>query len=235
MPWIEPNALLLIVAGFVASGCNAHKSVSAGGTGGWETGYRFWPPPPSTTIWTTETVASVPDASFGPVAAHIARVLEQAGYSEQRLYPMGVHYEHGFAVTTRLERIRDDAMPETPPDRWTAQFPEAATLIWLRDRSPRFPHPGRYRTFLIAFTDLPTGDEARSVRWNEQTVMMGPELHVAAFPVRRRVPPGYRFAVYVYEYLSDPRLDEESLVSPADTRLPGAAHIERSGLLSLRE
>ena len=169
-----------------------------------ETGYRFWPPPASTSLWTTAPEVAAIDEPVGEVAERIVRVLEQAGYGEQRVYPIGAHYEHGFAVTTRLERIRDDATAEALPERWTALYPDAANLLWLRDPEPRFPRPGRYRVLLLAFTDLSIGGGNRAVHWNEETVMAGPDLPLASarLPVARHVPPAYRIAVYIYEYLS---------------------------------
>jgi hypothetical protein len=219
MPWIAQNALVLTLAGIAACGCYAHRSFEAGGPVIGETGYRFWPPPASTSQWTSAAEVASADESVGDVAKRILRVLEQA------------HYEHGFALTTRLERIRDDATAEALPERWTALYPDAANLIWLRDPEPRFPRPGRYRVLLLAFTDLPIGG-GRPVHWNEETVMAGPDLPPARLPMAQHVPPGYRIVVFIYEYASR-AADERGAFVSEDAKLPADTHMRGSGLLAL--
>jgi hypothetical protein len=174
-------------------------------------------------------------SSFGAAAQQIADILRQAGYGLPRVYPVGARYEHGFALTTRLERIRDDGSPELPPVRWSPRFPEPASLIWLAsDRDPRLPARGRYRSMLIALTDLtPSGYTTRPPQWNEQTVMDGPELRPAPFPVARRVPLRARIVVYVYEYRSDEEESAGEAVGWDDATLTAAAHIQHTALAAL--
>jgi hypothetical protein len=141
----------------------------------------------------------------------------------------------GFALTTRLERIHDDGSPEPPAARWSRRFLEPASLIWLANaREPWLPARGRYRSLLIAVTDLtPSGYTTRPPRWNEQTVMDGPGLRLAAFPFARRVPLRAGIVVFVYEYRSDDEESSGQAVLWDDARLPAAAHLQRTGLAAL--
>jgi hypothetical protein len=235
MPWMPQNAIVLAVAAAVATGCAEHLGVQQQQSAGWDTGYLFWPPPQSTSVWTADPAPAPTSPSFGRVAARIADTLEQAGYAEQRVVPVGAGYEHGFAVTTRLERIRDDGTSESLPERWSARFPEAASLLWLAGaRQPRFPRAGRYRVLLLAFTDLPLeGLGSRPPVWNETTVMAGPGLAAADFPLGRRLPRGARIVVYVYEYRSGSPEGEGDFVVAGDSALPAAAQVRGAGLSAL--
>jgi hypothetical protein len=229
------HTLVLAVAAVLGAGCAEHLTFGEHGSGGWNTGYLFWPPPPCTSMQAMDLVETPEWASFGGAAQQIADILRQAGYGVPRVYPVGARYEHGFALTTQLERIHDDGSPELPAERWSPRFAEPASLIWLANAHElRLPARGRYRSLLIAVTDLtPSGYTTRPPRWNEQTVMDGPGLRPAAFPVARRVPLRARIVVYVYEYRSD---DEESAgeaVRWGDAKLTAAAHLERTGLAAL--
>src|SRR6478752_3556609 len=64
----------------------------------------FWPPPRSSAMWPAPSAAK-PGESLGTVAGRLEAELQTAGYAEQRWYPIGTSYEHGFAVTTRLEQL----------------------------------------------------------------------------------------------------------------------------------
>jgi hypothetical protein len=235
MPWTPQTALVLALSAAVATGCAHHLGLQHGGDEGWSTGYLFWPPPEPTSVWTTDPQASATRPTFSQIAERIADVLQQAGYREQHVYPVGVGYAHGFAVTTRLERIRDDGAPAPLAERWSARFPGATELRWLAvAREPRFDQAGRYRALLLAFTDLPLeGTGTRPPVWNAQTVMAGPELPAAEFPATRRVPSGARVILYVYEYRAASTEGEGAFVAPDDASVPAAAHVRASGLLAL--
>jgi hypothetical protein len=234
MPWMPQNALVLVVAAAVATGCAEHLGLQQE-SAGWDTGYLFWPPPQASSVWTSTPEASLAGATFGRVATRLAGVLEQAGYRETSVHPVGARYDHGFAVTTRLERIHDDGTPESLRERWSERFPDAASMVWLSSaREPRFPRPGRYRVLLLAYTDLPLqGRGTRPPVWTEQTVMAGPRFVAAEFPVERLAPLGARLVVYVYEYRSEHAEGEGELVAAGEADLPLAAYAREAGLASL--
>lgn len=137
------------------------------------------------------------------VASEFQAGLIRAGYADVRWFPIGSHYQHGFVVTTRLERL--DGPPVLPSARWLSVYPEPMNLRWLTfARTPTLPEPGQYRAFLIAFTDLPLSSSTAAPIWNEQTVMDGPGSR------ERRTPPpemtkgpasaDYRVGIYEYSY-----------------------------------
>src|SRR5699024_3554153 len=152
----------LIVA---ASACVQPVQMLQRGVGGGAAPCSFWPPPPATVTWTRE----VDGRTFGEVAGRLGRSLRDAGYAEQQWFPIGAGYSHGFALITRLERINEDGTPRMS-ERWSSLYPEAANLRWLeRAREMTLPAAGRYRVFLVAFTDLPIGPTTRAPAWSHDT------------------------------------------------------------------
>ncbi len=197
------SACAILLAAPLLTGCAEQIHLTTRAASG-SSNFSFWPPPDPTSIWVTDARDPSSTLSFGQAAERIASALDERGYREARWYPVGVHYVHGFAVTTRLEGIDADATPKPASERWSPRFEGASELIWLESvRDVRLPAPGRYRVFLVAFTDLPFEQSHRATRWNEDTVMSGPDLSAAAFPARRIASLQYRFGVYVYEYASD--------------------------------
>ena len=139
------------------------------------------------------------------MAARIARELRSAGYNRARWYPIGLGCAHGFAATTRLEAVDDDHTPSPDSKRWSSLYPDAATLRWLTlARRMPLPHPGRYRVFLLAVTDLPIGKSALAPVWNADTVMdgagVGMDCSFGSEEQLRGELTSYQLAVYVYEY-----------------------------------
>ena len=151
----------------------------------------FWPPPPSTSMLVTSGGAAR-DATLGEVGDRATALLGDAGYDDVRWYPIGVGFQHGFALVTRLEDI------EAAQDRWAASDREPPTLRWLAGaRQPRFSRAGRYRALLFSFTDLPLPSSATADPWDEGTVMEGPGIpvgmRVGDVPKRWKVPNTFRW------------------------------------------
>jgi hypothetical protein len=223
------KASVFAIALGLAAGCAEHlRAISR--TGGFSTGVFFWPPPPSTSSWIGEPSRF---ATFRDAAEVVAATLGRAGYHEQRLLPIGANYEHGFAVTTRLEHIDEHGAPRPPGDRWVLPFPDAASLRWLAGSAETYlPAKGRYRVFFVAFTDLQPPLRGARERWDEETAMDGPDLKAPALPVHRRVRAGFRIGVYVYEYEARSS-DGQGRLLFTDPDVAAAAHMERSGLRAL--
>jgi hypothetical protein len=190
---------------------------------------EFWPPPGGTSLWVSEEGGGV---TFGDAARRVAGTLREAGYEDERWYPIGVEYVHGFAVTTRLERIAEDGRAAT--DRWSSLYPQALELLWFKEArvALRLPAPGRYRAFLVAFTDLPLGHVAhRPPRLDEETFMVAPYMPTMHFPAAHRAPLSSRVYVFVYIYASEAPDGDGALV--ASDPIPAAVQIEKSGLSPL--
>lgn len=237
------RASLLATSAACALGCAAQLPLLDRGPVAGVSPCSFWPPPPSTSVALSRTALPAQDAGLERVAQRIATELDAAGYPEPRWYPIGLEYRHGFAATTRLEALNDDATPKTQSDRWSALYPDAAHLRWLTlARKMPLPHPGRYRVFLIAVTDLPLGSSAVAPIWSEDTVMDGPGVSSEGSPVAKirgsRDLSGYRLGVYVYQYerqhdhaqgqLSANRTEQSAT---AQLRAAGLSHLAASPLV----
>jgi hypothetical protein len=220
------HAAVIAIGIGLATGCAEHfRAIDRSAS--WSTGVFFWPPPHATSSWIAEPSTA---RTLGDVATLVGDALRRAGYADQRWFPIGVHCEHGFAVTTRLEGIDEDGTPKAPAARWLAPYPDAASLRWLTTSTETYlPKRGRYRVLLIAFTDLhvPPGDHPQ--RWDEGTAMEGPGMPAADVPARRPVAAGYRVGAYVYEY-EKKAADGDGDFVPEDTNVPAAEHLTRSGL-----
>jgi hypothetical protein len=222
-----PNASVFAIALGLATGCAEHLHSIRQGSG-WSTHVLFWPPPDATSSWFRDAAPAA--GTLGDAMASVARNLRQAGYADLRWFPIGANYEHGFAVTTRLEQTDQDGAAKPFADRWPAEYAEAANLQWLTDcRTPYLARPGRYRVFLVAFTDLHVPVPGRPVRVDTSTAMDGPDFPVTAIPTRRRVTAAYRVGVYIYEYESGAPGEGGTFVS-RDEKVGPADQIKRSGL-----
>lgn len=206
----------------------------------------FWPPPSGASLSASTSASAARAGELSRIAHRIATELHAAGYQERRWYPIGLEYRHGFAVTTRLEAVNDDATPKSGPERWSALYPDAVNLRWLTlARRVPLPHPGRYRAFLFAVTDLPLGASSLAPRWNEDTVMDGPGV------IARKSTPdemsasrdlsSYRLGVYVYQYerkQDQPQgeLSARGIGESATPQLRGAAlaHLVEASLVDAR-
>jgi hypothetical protein len=170
----------------------------------------FWPPPGSSVTWFAEATEGAQEETLSSVAERLELGLRADGYVDQRWYPVGAGSAHGFAVTTRLERV-EAGRPARVVARWSSLHAEAVSLRWLEQaRSPTLPTPGRYRVLLVSYTDLPIGPSSRAPVWNEETVMDWPNAtkHQSSREVAlpRRTCSECRFGIYEYEF----RLEEDS-------------------------
>jgi hypothetical protein len=191
--------------------------------------YSFWPPPPCSVLWVPPAASSTGPEPLGAVASRFNAALNGGGYAETRWFPIGSDYQHGFAVTTRLERLdRDSASTSTSTststsERWSALYPEPSSLRWLTfAQTPALPRPGHYRSFLIAFTDLPIPGGAAAPIWNEETLIDGPgapeRRKLAQDALARHITSSYRFSVFEYRYDWDPQQRRGRLRIAGDQR-----------------
>jgi hypothetical protein len=216
---IHPWAVLVASASSLTA-CAANQGLAASRSVGWSGNY-FWPPPPSTWLWTGEDKEPAKVERLAAAADHLATRLREAGYSQQRWFPIGVGFVHGFAVTTKVEQVDEDGIV-VQSQRWTSLHTDPANIRWLSS-AKTVPIPrGRYRAFLLAITDLPIGRSNIAPVWNENTVMEGPgipqDLSEADVPLELRLSPAHQLGVYVYVY---ERLEEEArgeFVSQGDGR-----------------
>ena len=126
------------------------------------------------------------------MAKSISASLQRAGYEDVHWYPIGAigaRYEHGFAVTTRLERIRAAGDVPADGDRWSELHPEPVTLRWLEGaRMPHLPGIGHYQAMLYAF---PT---------ERRDTMMESTDAPPPLPTSQAVTADYKLVSFVFEY-----------------------------------
>jgi hypothetical protein len=195
---------VLASLGFLPLGCAEQRHLIERGSTGNVSPCSFWPPPPSSATWIVRARADIEGDALAAVAEKLKLSLEGAGYSDQLWYPIGATNSHGFAVTTKLERV-DGGPASGRNDRWSPMYRDAVSLRWLHQaRTPSLPGPGRYRTFLVSFSDLPSGKSLVAPIWNDETVMDWPDAgeHRSFRPSGASQPSSvdYRFGVYEYEY-----------------------------------
>jgi hypothetical protein len=223
------HAAVIAIGIGLATGCAEHlRAIDRSAS--WSTGVFFWPPPHATSSW---IAAPSTATTLGDVASRMGDALRRAGYTDQRWFPIGAHCQHGFAVTTRLERIDDQGAPKAAAERWLAPYPEAASVRWLATAAQTYlPRPGRYRVLLIAFTDLHVLSAGQPQRWDEETAMEGPGMPATEVPAGRQLRAGYRVGAYVYEY-EKRSADGDGAFVPGDAEVPAAEQLTRSGLFLL--
>lgn len=220
---------LVVITGvaFLQLGCAEQLQLLDRGPTGGVSPCSFWPPPPSSATWLVDAPDLAHGDSLSSVAGGLAVSLRDSGYSDQRWYPIGVGNSHGFAVATRLEQVGDVAESHLN-ERWSSLYLEGASLRWLQQaRTPPLSGPGRYRVFLLSYTDLPIGKTSSAPAWNEETVMDWPNApqRTSFRPdgVLRPSSAGYRFGIYEYEYEWDENEARGRFVSasPDESKSPG--------------
>ena len=173
-------------------------------------------------MWIADARPAARTETLSEVGADVTIALRRSGYLRQRWFPIGADFQHGFAVATRLEHTDVEGKVDEL-NRWVAWHPEAANLFWLSQATTtRVPSTGRYRVFLLAFTDLPIGPTPVAPVWTRDTLMEGPEvsetLTAADLPGGRSLGSA-RFAAYVYVYERSAR-DDEGRLMPAEASRP---------------
>lgn len=233
------RAWLLLIGSACALSCATQRELVDRGASAGPSRCSFWPPPPSTSLGLSAIASSGQPTARSSVARRIAAQLRVAGYAEPHWYPIGLAQLHGFAATTRLEALNEDDTPRFETERWSALYPEAANLRWLKlARTVRLPHPGRYRVFLITVTDLPLDSSSTAPVWSEDTVMDGPGVKADFRSTDELERPQdlsrYRLGVYLYQYERLPD-QAQGRLSPRGAEWSAAAHVRAAGLAQLSD
>jgi hypothetical protein len=219
------RVVVLLASAALQCGCAEQLHLLHRGPTGGVSPCSFWPPPPGSATWVADTSATAQGEALSSVARELDLSLQSGGYTEQHWYPIGTGSRHGFAVTTRLERVENEH-GAVPSERWSALYPDAANLRWLvQARRPGLPSPGRYRVFLVSYTDLPIGRTNTAPTWNEETVMDWPGAIPSSTSSESGIPQrtavGYRFGVYEYVYEWD-EVERRGRLLQADLASSGA-------------
>ncbi|MGE0595948.1 MAG: hypothetical protein AB7P07_06270 [Hyphomonadaceae bacterium] len=186
-----------------------------------------WPPPQPSSQVQIQRARFAGDTRFGHVADRLRIALNATGHARMSFYSA----PGGFAMVTRIERLRDDARPEEQDRFVTPQEGAEGTLDFLGFiQSLWFAPTGYYRQIVFIATDQPFVASAPAPTVEEADEMLGggldrlPEAYAAlAFTPRHRV------EALVYEF-------QKQGETPAQVARPARwnanMHLTRLGLLN---
>ena len=189
------------------------------------------PPAPSAAPYTINAnLFRQPGATLQDVADKLLNALEAKEYVEYGFYCV----PGGFALATRIERIREDRRSWAGDARWEAG---KAPLLSLEDGfslkrivGALFnADPGRYRMIVFYVTDRPITPRAVGPGADYAGLPSGGESELTDSLAEAPFGPRYRVRAYVYEFR------RPSVSAPAEfvkQTLPAYTHLERAGLLA---
>ena len=195
--------------------------------------FTLSPPKPSAQMATlNNALFRRPGATLETVSEQLLAALASAGYVEHGFFCV----PGGFAVATRLERIRDDKSPFPGDARWeTGPNP----LVDLRNGFSLSriidglinADPGRYRMLLFYVTDRAVRPTSQAASASIMDLPAGGRDELpddfADFPYS----PAYRVRALVYEF-ARPSVAASPAFVPQT--VPARLHLQRAGLRGLR-
>lgn len=188
------------------------------------------PSPSAQAIYPLELPSTAPP-SLGAAGRELERKLQAAGYDDLAYFAS----PGGFALATRMERVRRDGSPYSGPDRWATDPRGLLSLsgpVTLAAIAAALvsPDPGTYRIFVFVVTDRPVvaSSGAMSSEAARQLVVRG----AAALPGGFDAAPltsGYRATALIYEFKRDAVGRPARTSSPSD--LPARTQLRAAGLI----
>jgi hypothetical protein len=170
-------------------------------------------------------------ASQFAVGEQLARALNRSGYSEFSFY----RAPGGFALVSRLERMREDG--GAAPEELRFLQPGAEEPFSLASYIQRlfFAPEGFYRQIIFVATDRPfTTDAGDTLTPAEASRLLrdGANLLPDSY---RALPfgPSHTVTALIYEFRKGP--DDRDVVTLDPGRLAGRTHLQRAGILSALE
>jgi hypothetical protein len=189
------------------------------------------PPAPSAPPYTINTTLfRQPGATLVDAAAKLLNVLEAKDYYEYGFYCV----PGGFALATRIERIREDRRSWPGDARWEAG---KAPLLSLEDGFSLkrivgalfHADPGRYRMIVFYVTDRPITPRTQGPGADYAGLPRGGQSELPDSFSEVPFGPRYRVRAYIYEFR------RASVSAPAEfvkQTLPTFTHLDRAGLLA---
>lgn len=186
-----------------------------------------WPPPQPTAFGVISRYLAAPDGgrdTLGGVADRIDGALQTAGYAERSFHAV----PNGYAMVTRLERIRPDGRPDAERRWFGAAAPEEFSLSRYI-QTLFFGDPGRYRLIVFVVTDetfAATGKEISSDEGERLLrggfVTLPPRFNALPFT------PNHKVTALVYEFEKPEGGEAKQL---ARSRLSALDHLNGAALL----
>ncbi|NSL86880.1 hypothetical protein ECE50_008565 [Chitinophaga sp. Mgbs1] len=180
-----------------------------------------WPPPPPSTQDVAGSQLFMNCTTLGSVNSKLQKSLNSLGYSENSYYSI----PGGYALITRLERIREDSPePYGLPDRWDINI--KSNIRTIRDylASLFTAKKGRFRVIVFAVTDTPVTSGGRSISRDEAMIWLRngattlPE-EIAA----KKFTAAHACSVLIYEF---EKKENETPVFISSSPFPGQLHLK---------
>jgi len=167
------------------------------------------------------------DPTLGGVARRIELALDDGAYFERGYY----RAPGGFAMVTRLERMREDGTPEEGARRWSVAGDGEEFSLARYLRNLLVAEPGHYRLISFVVSALPFSASGAAITAGEGESLLSGGLNVMPRPLAEQpFTRDHNATALVYEFVKPGPGAEASLVMPGT--LPGRRHLERARLWS---
>ena len=172
-----------------------------------------------------------PAAKQFEVGEQLTNALVQAGYSEYSFYSA----PRGFALVSRLERVREDGTAAPQDLRFLQPGAEEPFSLTTYISRLFFAPTGYYRLIVFVVTDQPfTPDATKTIVAEEASRLLRSGAN--------RLPDAYRSVDFsaahgvtalIYEFRKEPADRDVRTLDPG--RFDGREHLQRAGILSALE
>lgn len=186
-----------------------------------------WPPPQPSSQVVVQRARFAGDTTFGDVASRLRMALQQCGHARMSYYSA----PSGFAMVTRIERLRDDSRPATE-DRFVSPAPGTeGSLDFLGFvQSLWFAPTGYYRQIVFIATDQPFVASAPSPSVEAADEMLAEGLgFLPASYAALAFTPRHRVEALIYEFQKQGEAQAQ-VARPA--RWNANTHLVRLGLMN---
>jgi len=190
---------------------------------------RFpWPPPQASskeTISPELLTQELSNPTLGDIDSHLTKALRQMGHTEYSYFAI----PDGYALVTRIEKIKNDGTPKSGSERWEANL-DSMNDFSLADylKSLFTAKKGYYRIIVFIISQREWGEsssivtENEAMMWLRQGFVRLPD-DLASTPFY----PNYVSTALVYEFEQTSPKKEAHLISPG--KLAAHNHLEASG------
>ena len=185
-----------------------------------------WPPPKSSALYVIPRDMFVDKAGTGApkladIQSKLTEALDGAAYYERSYYSV----PGGFAMVTRMERIRPDGSPDRER-RWMDIKSEENFSLVSYIRRLLFADPGYFRLIVFILTAEPFAATGTPLSPEQGHQLLDRGFDVVPEPtLRRTFSPEHHIVALVYEFSKEKGRDPK-LVAPG--KLPARTHLEKA-------
>jgi hypothetical protein len=186
-----------------------------------------WPPP-------EYSVSAVLDKSYFKQAKTMFDVddilttaLSDLGYYDRSYFEI----PNGFALVNRIEEIKEDGTPFTPPARWSVTVKAYDRLSWSSYlKALVFPPRGFFRIIVFAITDNAfTNSHKKATRAAAEQWLKSGVHQLPANIGNKKLGPNHLCMALIYEFKKVESKEAEQITGD----LTGMEHLKNSGLIPL--